>query len=296
MRFLKFAFISTVVAIFLISTSYSVFNNFSKTKSTVLCGQDGHNIQILDKAVTQQEFSSIESVSDPSFRFFITSVKEHLLSEFEKSLSQGQISDDEVKINLVFIRLALTMPKDKSIPTLDTSKSLKFSDARLVDSPWLKISSFPKSSTLCGVFLWNERQLLIDQALMSGSTLSDVKSSIPFSGRQLDRFVRDYTKSVLLAPSPEDRSVAQNEISRRLPAEVLWLFRHAWQSTLAPFATEVDHALRTTVQMSTDGYINLSKVLIDQFFASKTTENRYESIFDLKKLIDLEAYQINELH
>jgi hypothetical protein len=107
---------------------------------------------------------------------------------------------------------------------------------------------------------------------------------VPIDGRIFRQFVQDYTDSVLLAPSPEVRSAAQASLSKCLRPEVLWMFRHAWQTTRNPFSTMVTSALRSTIKQAESRYTDLTKTLFDQFFASETTEIRYESVLDLKDL------------
>ncbi|MCC8455761.1 hypothetical protein LMJ43_36465, partial [Streptomyces rochei] len=162
---------------------------------------------------------------------------------------------------------------------------------RHLDSPWVKLT-FSRSPTLVvrAVFLWNERQFLFDQALMSGIRASPTNPLLPIDQPIFRQFLQDYTDSVLLAPSSEAQSAAQASISKRLPPEILWLFRHAWQSTLAPFSMEVNHALGLAVGRAASGYTDLTKALVDQFFASETTELRYESVLDLKDLFTLDQY------
>jgi hypothetical protein len=122
------------------------------------------------------------------------------------------------------------------------------------------------------VFLWNERQFLLDQALMSGIRAPPNNPLVPIDDRIFRQFVQDYTDSVLLARSSEARLATQASISKHLPPEILWLFRHVWQTTRGPFSTMVASALRSTIKQAESGYIDLTKTLVDQFFASETND------------------------
>ena len=95
--------------------------------------------------------------------------------------------------------------------------------------------------------------------------------------------------------SPEALPAAQTSISKRLPPDIFWLFSNALQSTRGPFSGMVDYALRSTLSQGASGYTDLTKALVDQFFASETTESRYESVLDLKDLFTLDQYRVNRL-
>ena len=131
---------------------------------------------------------------------------------------------------------------------------------------------------------------------MSGARASPTKHLVPIEGRVFGQFVQDYTDSVLLASSPEARSSAQADISQRIPPDVLWLFRQAWQSTLAPFSMEVESALGSTIKRVSAGYTSLAKTLVDRCFASAKAEQRYESVHELKDVFMLDQYRIVRLH
>lgn len=276
---------------------YSLFNLAPQTAAT-MCNPKSYTVKIIDQSVTGlSEVPSVESLSDPHFRSFITSVRDHVLSKFVGKQPCQENSDGEPMIKLRFVRLPLVMSVNQPItPTLslDTSSS---DGTHQLYSPWAKLAiRRTKSPLVRAVFIWNERQFLLDQALMSGARDSPTQPLVPIDDHIFGQFVQDYTDSVLLASSPEARSAAQASIAKRLPPEVLWLLRHAWQSTLAPFSTEVDHALRSTVQRAAIEYTNLTKALIDQCFTSAKTEIHYESVIDLKDIFSLDKYRINRLH
>lgn len=145
------------------------------------------------------------------------------------------------------------------------------------------------------VFVWNERQFLLDQSLMSGIRASPTTPLVSIDEAIFEQFVQDYTNSVLLVRSPEAVSVGQASISKRLPPDIFWLFSNALQSTRGPFSGMVASALRSTLSRGASGYTDLTKTLVDQFFASEMTEIRYESVLDLKDLFTLDQYRVNDL-
>jgi len=164
-----------------------------------------------------------------------------------------------------------------------------------LDSPWvqLTLSRSPKQ-TFQAVFLWDERQILLDQALLAGASLPPAFQSIP--DQVFERYVQDYADSVLLASSPEERARAQEGIAARIPADILWLFRHAWQSTFAPFSMEARHALGLTLKRAAPAYIALVEALAARSLAQDRQEERYRTILELQDIVDLSAYRIDSIH
>jgi hypothetical protein len=256
------------------------------------------SIQIIDESGGRRlSGTSVTTLEDSPFKNYVTTISKHVSAKIdEMAQCHGDLkSSPEVK--LFFVYRPLVASTSAPIGTPFNLEPTQSNGTRHLDSPWVKLT-FSRSPMLVvrAVFVWNERQFLLDQALMSGIRASPTKPLVPIDDRIFGQFVQDYTDSVLLAPSPEARSAAQASISKRLPAEILWLFRHAWQSTLAPFSMEVGHALRSTVERAAIGYIDLTKALVNQFFASETTESRYESVLDLKNVFTLDHYRVNQLH
>ena len=234
-------------------------------------------------------------MQDSPFKNYVTTLSEHVWAKIDDGAQcHGDLkSSPEVKLFFVYRPLVKTAP---IVAPFNLEERTQSNGSRHLDSPWVKLT-FSRSPMLVvrAVFLWNERQFLLDQALMSGIRASPTNPLPPIDEPIFRQFVQDYTDSVLLAPSPEAWPAAQASISKRLPPEIFWLFRHAWQTTLAPFSVAVAHALGLAVGRAASGYTDLTKALIDQFFASETTEIRYESVLDLKDIFTLDRYRINQL-
>lgn len=282
--------------------SHSVFD-LAQQASATMCNPKSYTVKIIDQSVTgQSEVPSVEAVGDPHFRSFITSVTDHVLSKFMgKRPCQGN-SDDEPIINLVFVRLPLVTSGNKPIapvPSLDAPQS---NVTCRLDSPWAKLTIRRSTSPLVrAVFIWNERQFLLDQVLLSGKKSGEshllTVPLIPLTNRLFEQYARDYADSeILLSPSGE-RSQTTTNISKRIPADVLWLFRKSWQSTRGPFSNIARSAMTTTLERAAGGYTNLALALFDQCFAStQNSEQRYESILDVRDVISLNKYQIHQLN
>jgi hypothetical protein len=271
------------------------FNPANKTLA--MCAQNSYEIHIIDESVTRQEILSVEAVTNSHFRSFITSIKHHVLSKFPGAVSCQENLDNKPKIELVFVRLPLVTSENRPIapaPSPDASRSDVI--CRL-DSPWAKLTVNRAERPLVrGVFIWNERQFLLDQALMAGAQASFGTAPVPFNESVFDKFIQDYTNSVLLAPSPEARNMALTGVAKRLPPEVFWLFRRSPQSTRGPFTGFVMSALSTTIARANPQYTALTKVILNRCFASRRTEERYESVLDLKNLFPIDKYRIDQLY
>lgn len=269
-----------------------------RTYSKQNCQNMQTSIQIIDESGGRRlSGTSVATLEDSPFKNYVTTISKHVSAKIdEMAQCHGDLkSSSEVK--LFFLYRPLVASRSAPIGTPFNLERTQSNGTRHLDSPWVKLT-FSRSPMLVvgAVFVWNERQFLLDQSLMSGIRASPTNPLVPIDNHIFRQFVQDYTDSVLLASSPEARSAAQASISKRLPLEILWLFRHAWQSTRGPFSTIVDSALRSTVERAASGYTDLTKTLVDQFFASETTEIRYESVLDLKDLFTLDQYRVNQLH
>jgi hypothetical protein len=256
------------------------------------------SIQIIDESGGRQlSGTSVATLEDSPFKNYVTTISKHLSAKIDEMAQCHGDLKSSPEIKLFFVYRPLVASTSAPIGTPFNLERTQSNSTRHLDSPWVKLT-FSRSPMLVvrAVFVWNERQFLLDQALMSGIRAPPNNSLVPIDDRIFEQFVQDYTDSVLLAPSPEARPAAQASISKRLPPEILWLFRHAWQTTRGPFSTMVASTLRSTIKQAASGYTDLTKTLVDQFFASETTEMRYESVLDLKELFTLDHYQVNQHH
>ncbi|MCC3634953.1 hypothetical protein [Microcoleus sp. PH2017_29_MFU_D_A] len=284
----------TIAIIFIASLLINVLA-IKSTYSQQSCPKVQTSIQIIDETGGRQisGTSSVDTLQESHFKNYVTTISKHISAKIDEiSQCHGDLkSSPEVKLFFVYRRLVKTAPLAPF--NLERTES---NDARHLDSPWVKLT-FSRSPTLIvrAVFLWNERQFLFDQALMSGIRASPTNPLLPIDEPIFKQFAQDYTDSVLLAPSPEAQPAALASISKRLPPEIFWLFRNTWQTTLIPFYMSVARAFELAVGKAAIGYTDLTKALVDQFFASEATEIRYESLLDLKDIFTPDRYRINDL-
>ena len=277
----------SVLTVFVI---YKVFRTTQATEAW-MCNSNGYAIRIIDNSVTS-EVRSIKSVNDPYFKSFITSITDYISAKFSGAGSCKDNSGEEPMNRLIFVRLPLVTSGDEPIkppPGLPTSRS---NITCRLDSPWVQLAIRRSSSPIIdAVFVWNERQFLLDQVLLSGQRPSLTQPLIPLSNRLFQQYAADYAGSeIMRSPSGEN---PQHSISKRIPADVLWLFRHSWQSTRGPFSNIAQSAMAKTIEQGANGYINLTKTLVDQCFTSGKTEIRYKNVLDLQQIFSLDQYRIN---
>ncbi|MEG3878372.1 hypothetical protein QT972_13405 [Microcoleus sp. herbarium7] len=284
----------TIAIIFIASLLINVLA-MKSTYSKQSCPKVQTSIQIIDETGGRQiSGTSLDTLQESPFKNYVTTISKHVSAKIDdRAQCHGDLkSSPEVKLFFVYRRLVKTAPIVAPF-NLERTQS---NGSRHLDSPWVKLT-FSRSPRLVvrAVFLWNERQFLFDQALMSGIRASPTNPLLPIDEPIFWQFVQDYTDSVLVVPSPEARLAGKASISKRLPPEIFWLFSNASQSTRGPFSGMVASALNSAVGRGASGYTDLTKALIDQFFASEMTESRYESVLDLKDLFTLDRYRIKNL-
>ncbi|MCC3603983.1 MAG: hypothetical protein JGK24_12200 [Microcoleus sp. PH2017_29_MFU_D_A] len=297
----------TIALIFIASLLINVLA-IESTYSQQSCPKVQTSIQIIDETQIINKTgrkifgTSLDTLQESHFKNYVTILSKHISAKIDDwAQCHGDLkSSPEVELFFVNRPLVkyprrLTFTTAPIVAPFDLERT-QSNGTRHLDSPWVKLT-FNRSPTIVvrAVFLWNERQFLFDQALMSGIRAPPTNPLLPIDQPIFEQFVQDYTDSMLLVPSSEAESVALASISKRLPPEIFWLFSNALQSTRGPFSGMVAGALDSAVGQAAIGYTDLTKALIDQFFASETTEIRYESVLDLKDLFTLDRYRINNL-
>src|SRR5687768_16316665 len=123
-------------------------------------------VYISDKYTSpNSRIQSLEDVSNPAFRAFISKVLEGIQGRF----GHYAISPDR-RAGLHFVRIALASSGDH-IPSQENSAGIPADNACVIDSPWANIAiSGNPVPQVYGTFFWNERQILQDQAVLANVT------------------------------------------------------------------------------------------------------------------------------
>ncbi len=253
--------------------------------SLMMCS---HTSRVIDEATSgRPEPVPVESVNGPEFRSFVRAVTDHVLSRLAGACLRHRSL--EPAIDLLFVRLPLVSPGNDP---LEPAPSIRTDGADIMcrlDSPWVKLAVWNSGPVLArAVFIWNERQFLQDQALLSGAGHPVTTVPSPLANRMFKQHARDYADYVLTSPpTPQTNAI----LAERIPADVLWLFRYSWQSTRGPFLYSAWGGMKTVLERAAGGHTKVVLGLINQCLASKAVEQRYENILQLNE-IPLRDYKI----
>lgn len=136
-------------------------------------------------------------------------------------------------------------------------------DACRLESPWLNLlyrqTGYPKAQA---IFIWNERQLLADQYLLSQSSSPAPTDTQPLRSSTFHRYASDYADSEI-QKSSNSRFWQRSNISS-IPADILWLFRSSPQTRLVPFAGLARATMNAKVISALDDHLRLTKWLLEK--------------------------------
>lgn len=298
----SYRFISTWL---LASTLFFMFSD-SSAHATQSCG----NIKPLIEVIDESGGTGSVNTSDGLFlKKYVDVISKNISEKVCEAARRQKSITDPPQIKLYFVYRPLIAYKGVwNNSSVFDNLLLQNNISRFLDSPWARITvSYLPKPIVSGVFLWNERQFLFDQALISGIDFSPPKKLLPINEIIFFQYVQDYVDSVLrlqLPPLPEHQKVysieqliesnsaAQARFSKRAPADIFWLFRSSIQTTRGPFAGQAGYALELTIANAAGGYTDLTNILVNQFFASTDAQMHYKNVFDMKKHFSLDKYRL----
>jgi hypothetical protein len=258
------------------------------------------SIKFIDESGWEFPLSSDGITGKYIIRLYIEAISTHIstkVCELESS-QQGLKNSPQIELFFVYRPLRATAQSPKIAFTLDLPKADGF---RSLESPWAKISIRQSTSPILrAVFFLSDRQFLVDQALLSGASITPTHPLLPIDKSTFDAMAEDYINSMVLARSQTTEITTLSSLSKRLSPEILWLFRQADPgrtnnrgSLILPLRRKTDFLenlyfpLSGFIVFMTKEYVEPTKVLIDQFFASSQAEIRYDSVLELKGLFPL---------
>jgi hypothetical protein len=270
-------------------------------------------IKIIDESNEEYIPKEVFKARKKMFNQFATSISKHIFTKIdEMNLCNGSwINHPEAQLTFVY-RPVVTSSKESRFTSNADYSLTKSNNTRVLNTPWVKMT-IDKSSKLVmrGVFLWNERQFLLDRAIASRGIPISIQPLTPLNVDTFDLFFQDYLRSVLMEPgnnfisgfdsteprnvlSPEAEAAARISISKRMPADILWLLSYK------------DHGVLTAGQIGTLGgtltnllkkwerqHNELVKKLLDNRFVSTQAEQKYDNILDVKNIISINDYRTN---
>ena len=140
-----------------------------------------------------------------------------------------------------------------------------------------------------GIVRWNNRQLLVDQALLGGASNVPTGLAMPLTSSEMGNFVQDYEASELIGKA------GSRSIEERIPPDILWLFRRTTAWGVESFYMDTRGAMSFVIKKNAENYTKLVIALIDRCFDSERMDIRYNSILDVADLISLDQYKVGPM-
>lgn len=174
-----------------------------------------------------------------------------------------------------------------------------------ITSPWLRLVNDPKATPpIRATFIWNERQVLFDQAALSGAPadplpLKPLKPLKPLNRQSYMDFLRMYQDEEMFVLLSEEEEMLGPESKRRpldgrVPADMLWLFRKSWQTTRSPFSHYVGFAYQNAMEQAAPRQAALTIGLVQRCLDARAGHHIFNTIRDTASIM-LDAYRIRKL-
>ncbi len=225
----------------------------------------------------------VSTIDNKHFKAYVNTISNHIFTKIDKMVQCRGTASENPQVELVFVyRPAIS----RGIAPYNDSPT-KFWDNRYLDSPWVKLA-FDKSSqhNVRGVFVWNERQFLLDQAFIKTRHVSDTKPLQPIDLETFQQWALEYTGTKLTQGSK-----IANQL--QFPVDILWLFKYVHSTSLSDSASDVPMtSLRSIIDGEKLGYTDMTKVILDRFFSESKTDIRYDNILDTQAVFNIDKYRI----
>jgi hypothetical protein len=234
---------------------------------------------------------------DSAFKNYVNTISKYVFTRVDEMGQCHENGYDNPQVELVFIYRPITYCK---VPPFNFERT-QSNDSKHLDSPWVKLS-MSKSSKLIvrAAFIWNERQLLFDQAVLSDpQTVSPIQPLLPLSGDVYSQFLDNYKsytqKYEYVGQEREADKVFQAKKAAaiaklNLPPDIMWLFDRT-----GGFLSGTSNIVGTIHYVGDKrrvSYINLTKTLLNLRFASEQKEQSYQRVLDLKDVFNIDKYRI----
>jgi hypothetical protein len=256
------------------------------------------SIRIIDESNGLNPNARVNTKSqDLPFKNYVNTVSKYVFTRIDEMGQCHENGQDNPQVELVFIYRPLTYCK---IPPFNVERT-QSNDFKHLDSPWVKLS-MTKSSKLIvrAAFIWNDRQLLFDQAVLSDPhTVLPIQPLQPLGDDIYWQFMHDYksykAKYVYVGQEREAEKSFQAKKAEaiaklNLPPDIMWLFSHSGESD---GKLDIIDTMHYTGEKRRVSYINLTKTLLNLRFASEQKEQSYQRVLDLKDVFNIDKYRIN---
>jgi hypothetical protein len=243
-------------------------------------GIDPAGIQTFDPSGDYTYSSKpVNTIENKHFKNYVTTVSKYVFTKVD-AMGLCQSASGKPQVDLVFVyRPAISRGIKPFV-----FQPHKSQGAKHLDSPWLKLT-FNKSPQLHlqAVFIWNERQFLLDQAeIMLERRSPKIKPLLPIYLDTFDRWARERDRS---------KGTDFGKLIEQLPPDIQWIFIH-WSTGGKSGREQAIEQIRDVTEKEKIGYIDLNQSLIAQLFASTKMEINYNSVLDLKSVFNIDKYRM----
>jgi hypothetical protein len=220
---------------------------------------------------------------DVSFRAFVTEVLDQLPALLERA---GLCTADaEPVMQVQFVHVPLVA--DAFIPHAFATEAPQEVACR-VTSPWVYVSDVSdRKPRLRARFIWNERQVLFDQAVLSGAA-ADPLPLEPIDSAAFGRFATVYANEEISGKSPPMDALP---ISSRILPDLLWLFRVSFQTTRGPFGGIASRELTKVLKQTAPRQGLLALGLVQQCIEGLARQSDFNTIWDMGGTVLLDTYR-----
>lgn len=245
-------------------------------------------IRIIDESngIMPPARSTTKSKTSP-FKHYVNTISKYVFAKIDE-MRQCQGNWNDPQVDLVFVYRPLV---SRGIVPFNF-KFTKSHNTRDLDSPWTKLTiGKSQKLTVRAAFIWNERQFLLDQVVLSDVPNVLTNSPVPIDQHIFSKFIQDYVDidAATLSSSKEIQAAALKNLSKRVPADIMWLLLHSGNFD-GILDTKI--AQNKAIEQQVDRYIDLTKELVNIRFTSLQTEQRYKSVLDLKDVFNIDKYRI----
>jgi hypothetical protein len=253
------------------------------------------SIRIIDETNGFAPNARVDTKPEASaFKNYVNTISKYVFTRVDEMGQCHENGQDSPQVELVFIYRPLLKCKGKPF-NFERTQSKDFNH---LDSPWVKLS-MSKSSKLIvsAAFVWNERQFLFDQAVLSDPHIIPIEPLLSLDDSIFSQFADsymsyrekyEYVRLERQAKKSFQAEKAEAIAKLNLPPDIMWLLSHSrnYDGILQP-------SIQETVEKRRVSYINLTKTLLNLRFASEHKEQSYERVLDLKDVFNIDKYRIN---
>ncbi len=133
-----------------------------------ICDRNDNLVWIIDDSASSH-VKSIDNTDSIYSKQYIKSLSDFVSSGFPANQPCTVNSRAGPSVKLIFIRFPLVTSGNAPLPVAPKLDPALQGATCQLDSPWLKLLIYYSDrSTIQGLFIWNERQFLLDQLLLSG--------------------------------------------------------------------------------------------------------------------------------